>query len=72
MLKKSLIAITVCLLFAPAALWAEEDRVGGPALLLPENVYEFEPVAEGTVVIHEFAIQNQGNEPLKIEKIKSG
>lgn len=72
LLKKSLIAIALCLFLAPAAGWPADDSAPGPAVFLPQNVYEFDPVAEGTVVTHEFVIQNQGEKPLKIEKIKSG
>jgi len=42
------------------------------AAFFPQTTYEFEPVVEGTRVIHEFRIQNRGSVPLKIEKVRTG
>ena len=44
----------------------------GPQALLPESIYEFSSVVEGTQVTHSFVLQNRGNELLKIFKIESG
>jgi len=69
-LKKAMIlTIFTALILAagPAA-----SKVSGPSAFLPETVYTFEPVLEGSVVVHEFVLQNKGDEILFIERLKSG
>lgn len=48
------------------------DSRTGPKAYLPESVFEFQPVAEGTEVVHEFVLYNKGDEPLDILNVKSG
>jgi hypothetical protein len=43
-----------------------------PEAFLPQASYQFEPVAEGSRVVHEFILQNQGTAPLEIIKISTG
>lgn len=43
-----------------------------PNAFLPVTKWEFEPVIDGQEVIHDFAIQNRGNAPLNIERVKTG
>lgn len=43
-----------------------------PKAFLPVTKWEFEPVIDGHEVIHEFAIQNKGNAPLNVERVKTG
>ncbi len=45
---------------------------GTPRITLTEPGFQFEPVIEGDVVVHEFTIQNSGNAPLEILKIQTG
>lgn len=45
---------------------------GAPVAVVPVDTYEFPPVPEGTKVVHEFKIQNQGTETLHIEDVKTG
>ena len=52
---------------APAA-----SKASGPSAFLPERIYTFEPVLEGAQVVHEFVLQNLGDETLFIERLKSG
>ncbi len=44
----------------------------GPKGYLPQDVFEFESVLEGTPVVHDFILYNKGDEPLQILKVKSG
>ena len=39
---------------------------------LPVTNWEFNPVVDGKAVMHDFVIQNKGNAPLKISKVKTG
>jgi hypothetical protein len=43
-----------------------------PAAFLPQATYEFEAVADGVQVVHDFILHNQGTAPLEIIKISSG
>jgi len=43
-----------------------------PSLSVEEPSYEFDPVIEGDIVVHEFIIKNSGGVPLKIIKLESG
>ena len=42
-----------------------------PAVYLPASRYEFDPVLEGQEVTHDFVIQNKGDGPLKVQKVKT-
>jgi hypothetical protein len=45
---------------------------GGPRAILPETVFEFGTVVEGTEIAHDFVILNYGDEPLQINQVLSG
>ncbi len=65
------ILIALCITAAPLFVRAA-DQGGEPEALLPETVYEFQPVVEGSEVVHEFVIQNRGRAELSVLKLKSG
>ena len=60
------------LLMAPASGLTADAPSGGPEAFLPESIFEFEPVLEGTPVTHAFILYNRGEAPLKILKVRSG
>ena len=71
MLRILLLMTYLCML--PVFVFA--DTAGskiGPKGYLPQDVFEFEPVLEGTQVVHDFILYNKGDEPLQILKVKSG
>ena len=73
MITKRIVVVTFLLLFiSPLCVSAETTVKQVPKAVLPERIYEFEPVAEGTLVSHRFILQNRGDAPLIIEKIKTG
>ena len=39
---------------------------------LPVSTWEFSQTADGKEVVHDFVIQNKGNAPLKISRVKTG
>lgn len=43
-----------------------------PSVFVPESQYTFPPVLDGTEVTHDFVLQNKGDAPLKIEKVRTG
>ena len=45
---------------------------GWPAAFVPEPVYEFGTVVDGSKIVHEFVIENQGEGPLRISDIVTG
>ena len=49
---------------------AENEQ--GPKVFFPQTRYEFSPVLEDTTVVHEFVIQNKGNAPLRVDRVKTG
>jgi hypothetical protein len=51
---------------------AENIDKKSPHAVLPEQIFEFEPVIEGTIITHDFILQNKGMAPLVIHKIKIG
>ena len=64
--------ILLSMLLAPVSGAAGQTPAKGPEAFLPENVYEFQPVLEGTQVVHEFVLKNKGEAPLNILQVKSG
>ncbi len=43
-----------------------------PSIFLPVSQWEFEPVVDGSAVVHDFVVQNKGDAPLNISKVKTG
>lgn len=73
MVRRNLFAfIFVGVLVSAACCWSAEASGKGPKAYLPDNVFEFKPVVEGTEIVHEFILRNQGDAPLKVLKIESG
>jgi hypothetical protein len=48
------------------------DSEKAPKAFLPVTQWEFESVVDGTAVVHDFVIQNRGDAPLNISKVKTG
>ena len=71
-MKKLSFALTLLIFSISIIGAAAEAPAAGPQAYLSESVYEFAAVVEGTDVIHEFILQNKGNEHLKIIKVESG
>ncbi len=70
---KWLYTMFFCVMFIPVGGFAEDKSADtAPVAFLPENVYTFEPVVEGTEVIHHFLLQNKGDATLVIDKLESG
>jgi hypothetical protein len=42
-----------------------------PRAVFVENTWQFEPVIEGTEVIHDFSVKNRGRSPLEILNVKT-
>jgi hypothetical protein len=51
---------------------ADEATSAKPGMVLPELKYEFDPVVDGTEVVHDFPIKNSGSATLAITQVKTG
>lgn len=54
------------------AIPAIVTTTGWPAAFIPEPEYNFGTVVDGTKIIHEFIIENQGESPLLISNVTTG
>jgi len=73
MMRKILFVwIFLGVLFSGACCWAADSSTQGPKAYIAESVFEFNPVVEGTEIVHEFILKNRGDAPLEILKIESG
>ncbi len=70
--KYFLLGCMACVFMMPGYATATESSPKVPQAFLPERVFEFQPVLEGTQVVHEFVLKNKGEAPLNILQIKSG
>lgn len=50
---------------------AAEDAAH-PSIQIPDPLYTFEPVVDGTEVVHDFRVYNRGSGPLAIQKVQTG
>lgn len=64
--------IIFALLFCPLLAGAGEKGSREPDAYFPETVYEFQPVVEGSKVVHGFILRNRGQAELSVLKLKSG
>jgi len=65
--------IVFCVIsFKTVAYGGSNQTPPSPSVFVPESRYTFQPVLDGTEVTHDFVIQNKGNGPLEIEKVRTG
>ncbi|MFH2093160.1 MAG: hypothetical protein ABIJ31_12420 [Pseudomonadota bacterium] len=73
MKKKLLLLCTVfCVLFSLFVFPAASEQIKAPKVHFDEPVYNFKPVFEGKVIIHDYIVKNLGDSPLLIEQIQAG
>ena len=49
----------------------QRDNQPSPSAVLTSNSFEFDPVPEGSEVVHDFIITNRGTAPLNIHRVKT-
>ena len=69
LLLAEIILALMAVFFSPPA-WAQKMRE--PKLLLKQTVFDFNEVTEGSTISHSFSVINNGNETLKILRVKPG
>lgn len=69
----SIFFVAVCILcFTSGAFGASKQTPLAPSVFVPESRYTFPTIIDGTEVTHDFIIQNKGDAPLVIERVKTG
>ena len=48
------------------------DQAAPPDIMIPEPLYTFDAVVDGTEVVHDFRVYNRGTGELIIEKVQTG
>ena len=73
-----IIVLFVGLLFICGPLAAQSQSGDATAsekvasAFMPVTNWEFDPVVDGKAVMHDFVIQNKGDAPLNISRVKTG
>ena len=57
---------------ADAGTTTDAEPAGQPDIKIPDPLFTFEPVVDGTEVVHDFQVYNRGSGPLAIEKVQTG
>lgn len=66
------ILLCVLLLLAMHSLTIASIDQTAPKAVLSEQIFEFEPVIESTIITHDLILQNGETTPLVIHNIKTG
>jgi len=64
--------LMICLVALPIASAAEDKAGENLSYALPEMQFTFQPVVEGTEVVHDFVILNKGTDVLSVLNVKTG
>ena len=64
--------LLICLVAIPIASGAEDKSGEVLSYAVPEKQFTFQPVVEGTEVLHDFVILNMGTDVLSILNVKTG
>jgi len=70
--KTCLVAAVAILLVLSVAVCFGAENDAAPSVFFPETHFEFTPVLEGSMVVHDFVIQNKGNATLNVDRVKTG
>jgi hypothetical protein len=69
----SVFFVAFCIMFFYNGVFgASEQTSPSPSVFVPQSRYKFPTVLDGTEVTHAFIIQNKGDAPLVIEKVRTG
>ena len=69
---KIFVMLTVAIFLTGNAIGAEESPPASPSAFIAQPEYTFDPVVDGTQVMHDYVIQNRGTKTLEIQKVKTG
>ena len=79
-IKRTIVILAIAaFLLSGFGLYAAQSGSGpsansekAPSISLPVTQWEFDPVVDGSAVVHDFIVQNKGDAPLNISKVKTG
>ncbi len=73
-MKLKIFFVAVLILLISQTGFSEEKAAAtaAPSAYLPSATFTFEKVVEGKEILHDFIIENKGNAPLDITKVKPG
>lgn len=60
------------IVLADAESPAAAEPAAQPDIKIPDPLFTFEPVVDGTEVVHDFQVYNHGGGPLAIERVQTG
>jgi len=64
--------LMICLVALPLASVAEDKADENLTYAVPETQFTFQPVVEGTEIVHDFVILNKRTDVLSILNVKTG
>jgi len=64
--------LIICLMVFPFSSGAEAKADENFSYAVPETQFTFQPVVEGTEVVHDFVILNKGADVLSLLNVKTG
>ena len=71
---KKAFGLMIAMTLAITTLYAQDDKaseiVPGPAITFEESTHDFGDITQGEKVVHTFAFENSGDEPLIITNVK--
>jgi hypothetical protein len=70
--KWLLLMMMICLVALPLASGADDKVEENLSYAVPETKFTFQPVVEGTEVVHDFVILNKGVDMLSVLNVKTG
>ncbi len=69
--KRAVFSVLCIFYFCSFLFTGAVNLYAAPVLHIEKDVYNFGTILEGTVITHDFVIENTGNEPLLIPNIRS-
>lgn len=67
-----LLIFWIGLIVCPFTWAADTIQATEPSPTFPETSFRFDPVVEGSEVIHDFMVKNPGTAPLEISAVRTG
>ncbi len=74
-MRRSMVAsglMALGIMFLAVAAIAADQTPAEPRAEFVNSRFTFEPVTEGTPVIHDFTVRNTGSDVLRIEDVRTG
>lgn len=70
-IRRKIFALSGIFFFGALLVGFSGEAVASPVLYIEKDVYNFGSILEGTIITHEFTVENRGDEPLLIPRVRS-